>query len=35
MVVATEEMVVYCFDTLVSHYNGVQPPPAAFEDGNQ
>jgi len=34
MVVATEEMAVYCFDTLVAHYTGEQPPPPAFEDGN-
>jgi AMME syndrome candidate gene 1 protein len=35
MVVATEQMAVYCFDTLVAHYNGEQPPPPVFEDGNQ
>ncbi|XP_062206061.1 uncharacterized protein At2g38710-like [Phragmites australis] len=34
MVVATEEMAVYCFDTLVAHYTGDPPPPPAFEDGN-
>ncbi|GJN20185.1 hypothetical protein PR202_gb07529 [Eleusine coracana subsp. coracana] len=34
MVAATEEMAVYCFDTLVAHYTGEQPPPPAFEDGN-
>ncbi|KAM0914780.1 hypothetical protein ACQ4PT_011293 [Festuca glaucescens] len=33
MVVATEEMAVYCFDTLVGHYSGEQPPPPAFEEG--
>ncbi|KAM3402898.1 hypothetical protein ACQJBY_001933 [Aegilops geniculata] len=33
MVVATEEMAVYCFDTLVAHYSGEQPPPPAFEEG--
>ncbi|XP_047332240.1 uncharacterized protein At2g38710-like [Impatiens glandulifera] len=33
MVSANREMVVYCFDTLVSHYNNEQPPPAAFDDG--
>uniref|UniRef100_A0A804R5J6 AMMECR1 domain-containing protein n=1 Tax=Zea mays TaxID=4577 RepID=A0A804R5J6_MAIZE len=34
MVVATEEMVVYCFDTLVAYFTGERPPPPAFEDGN-
>lgn len=33
MVSANREMVVYCFDTLVSHYNSEQPPPPAFEEG--
>ncbi|KAM7467801.1 hypothetical protein LguiB_015363 [Lonicera macranthoides] len=33
MVSANREMVVYCFDTLVSHYNSDQPPPPAFDDG--
>ncbi|KQJ97908.1 uncharacterized protein At2g38710 [Brachypodium distachyon] len=33
MVVATEEMAVYCFDTLVAYYDGAQPPPPAFEEG--
>ncbi|KAJ1693506.1 hypothetical protein LUZ63_010204 [Rhynchospora breviuscula] len=33
MVSANREMVVYCFDTLVAHYNGEQPAPPAFEEG--
>ncbi|CAL5407023.1 hypothetical protein CsSME_00027968 [Camellia sinensis var. sinensis] len=33
MVSANREMVVYCFDTLVAHYNNHQPPPPAFDDG--
>lgn len=33
MVSANREMVVYCFDSLVTHYNGEQAPPPAFEDG--
>ncbi|OVA06032.1 AMMECR1 domain [Macleaya cordata] len=33
MVSANQEMVIYCFDTLVSHYNKQQVPPPAFEDG--
>jgi len=33
MVSANREMVVYCFDTLVSHYNSEQPPPPSFDDG--
>ncbi|KAI0485878.1 hypothetical protein KFK09_029467 [Dendrobium nobile] len=33
MVSANQEMVVYCFDTLVTHYNGEQAPLPAFEDG--
>ncbi|KAL5226081.1 hypothetical protein ABZP36_012720 [Zizania latifolia] len=33
MVAATEEMAVYCFDALVAHYSGDQPPPPAFEEG--
>ncbi|KAJ8551630.1 hypothetical protein K7X08_021645 [Anisodus acutangulus] len=28
-----QEMVVYCFDTLVAHYNKEQPPPPAFDEG--
>lgn len=35
MVSANEEMAVYCFDTLVAHYNSDQVPPPAFEDGDQ
>ncbi|XP_014514433.1 uncharacterized protein At2g38710 [Vigna radiata var. radiata] len=31
MVSANQEMVVYCFDTLVSHYNNQEPPPPAFD----
>lgn len=33
MVSANREMAVYCFDTLVSHYNKEQPPPPAFDEG--
>ncbi|KAJ3689570.1 hypothetical protein LUZ61_018734 [Rhynchospora tenuis] len=33
MVSANREMAVYCFDTLVAHYNGEQPAPPAFEEG--
>ncbi|KAJ9545899.1 hypothetical protein OSB04_025606 [Centaurea solstitialis] len=33
MVSANREMVVYCFDTLVAHYNGEQVPPPAFDEG--
>ncbi|KAJ3681726.1 hypothetical protein LUZ60_014299 [Juncus effusus] len=33
MVSANREMVVYCFDTLVAHYNSEQPAPPAFEEG--
>ncbi|PSS04989.1 AMMECR1 protein [Actinidia chinensis var. chinensis] len=33
MVSANREMVVYCFDTLVSHYNSEQVPPPAFDEG--
>ncbi|XP_020587965.1 uncharacterized protein At2g38710 [Phalaenopsis equestris] len=33
MVSANQEMVVYCFDTLVTHYNGEQAPLPTFEDG--
>ncbi|KAJ4868794.1 Uncharacterized protein Rs2_49659 [Raphanus sativus] len=29
---ANREMAVYCFDTLVSHYNKEDTPPPAFED---
>ncbi|GAA0140074.1 hypothetical protein LIER_01495 [Lithospermum erythrorhizon] len=34
MVSANKEMAIYCFDNLVAHYGGEQPPPPAFEDGN-
>ncbi|KAF5201061.1 Ammecr1 family [Thalictrum thalictroides] len=33
MVSANREMVVYCFDTLVAHYNSDEAPPPAFDDG--
>ncbi|KAM6582785.1 hypothetical protein CsatB_009787 [Cannabis sativa] len=33
MVSANKEMVVYCFDTLVSYYNNEEVPPPAFDDG--
>ncbi|XP_010933479.1 uncharacterized protein At2g38710 [Elaeis guineensis] len=33
MVSANREMAVYCFDTLVAHYNSEQAPPPAFEEG--
>ncbi|XP_059627215.1 uncharacterized protein At2g38710-like [Cornus florida] len=32
MVSANKEMVVYCFDTLIAHYNTTQAPPPAFDD---
>ncbi|KAL5709297.1 hypothetical protein ACHQM5_020001 [Ranunculus cassubicifolius] len=35
MVSANQEMVVYCFDTLLAHYNNDQIPPPAFDDGEQ
>jgi len=35
MVSANREMAVYCFDTLVSHYNNEETPPPAFEEANQ
>jgi uncharacterized protein (TIGR00296 family) len=28
-------MEVYCFDTLVAHYNSEEPPPPAFEEGER
>ncbi|KAJ4868795.1 Uncharacterized protein Rs2_49660 [Raphanus sativus] len=31
---AKREMAVYCFDTLVSHYNNDDTPPPAFDDAN-
>ncbi|KAF5470155.1 uncharacterized protein At2g38710-like [Juglans microcarpa x Juglans regia] len=34
MVSANREMVVYCFDTLVSHYNSEDAPPPAFDEGH-
>nr|GMD52796.1 AMMECR1 protein [Ipomoea batatas] len=33
MVSANREMAVYCFDTLVAHYNNDQAPPPAFDEG--
>ncbi|KAG6434191.1 hypothetical protein SASPL_105813 [Salvia splendens] len=33
MVSANKEMVVYCFDTLVAHYNNEEPPLPAFDEG--
>ncbi|CAL9044658.1 uncharacterized protein At2g38710 [Musa acuminata AAA Group] len=33
MVSANQEMVVYCFDTLIAHYNSEQAPPPGFEEG--
>ncbi|KAL3523664.1 hypothetical protein ACH5RR_016498 [Cinchona calisaya] len=33
MVSANREMVVYCFDTLVAHYNREEAPPPAFDEG--
>ncbi|WCJ19105.1 hypothetical protein M5689_001410 [Euphorbia peplus] len=33
MVSANEEMAVYCFDTLVSHFNHHEPSPPLFDDG--
>ncbi|KAL0358595.1 UNVERIFIED_CONTAM: hypothetical protein Sangu_0708900 [Sesamum angustifolium] len=35
MVSANKEMVVYCFDTLVAHYNSEEAPPPAFDEGHQ
>lgn len=35
MVSANREMVVYCFDTLVAHYNSEEAPPPAFDEGQQ
>uniref|UniRef100_A0A2C9U447 AMMECR1 domain-containing protein n=1 Tax=Manihot esculenta TaxID=3983 RepID=A0A2C9U447_MANES len=33
MVSANREMAVYCFDTLVAHYNSEEAPPPAFDEG--
>ncbi|XP_008244889.1 PREDICTED: uncharacterized protein At2g38710 [Prunus mume] len=33
MVSATKEMVAYCFDTLLAHYNSEEPPAPAFDEG--
>lgn len=35
MVSANREMAVYCFDTLVAHYNSQDAPPPAFDEGQQ
>lgn len=35
MVSANQEMAVYCFDTLVAHYNSEEAPPPAFDAGQQ
>lgn len=35
MVLANKEMVVYCFDTLIAHYNSEEAAPAAFDEGQQ
>lgn len=35
MVSANREMAVYCFDTLVAHYNSEDAPPPAFDEGQQ
>lgn len=32
---ANREMVVYCFDTLVAHFNSEDAPPPAFDGGQQ
>lgn len=34
MVSANREMAVYCFDTLVSHFNSDDSPPPAFDDAH-
>lgn len=34
MVSANREMVVYCFDTLVAHYNSEEAAPPAFDEGH-
>ncbi|XP_015572725.1 uncharacterized protein At2g38710 isoform X2 [Ricinus communis] len=33
MVSANREMAVYCFDTLLAHYNSEEAPPPAFDEG--
>lgn len=33
MVLANKEMVVYCFDTLIAHYNSEEAAPPAFDEG--
>lgn len=35
MASANREMAVYCFDTLVSHYNNEEAPPPEFDEANQ
>lgn len=32
---ASKEMVVYCFDTLLAHYNSEETPAPAFDGGQQ
>ncbi|KAE8713858.1 AMMECR1-like protein [Hibiscus syriacus] len=34
MVSANKEMVVYCFDTLLAHYNSEDAAPPAFDEGH-
>ncbi|XP_010536300.1 PREDICTED: uncharacterized protein At2g38710-like [Tarenaya hassleriana] len=34
MVSANREMAVYCFDTLVSHYNSEETPPPVFDEAH-
>ncbi|TYJ36471.1 hypothetical protein E1A91_A05G308800v1 [Gossypium mustelinum] len=33
MVLANKEMVVYCFETLIAHYNSEEAAPPAFDEG--
>ena len=35
MVSTNQDMAVFCFDTLVAHYNSEQPPPPAFDEAQQ
>ncbi|XP_052185046.1 uncharacterized protein At2g38710 isoform X2 [Diospyros lotus] len=35
MVSAKREMVVYCFDTLLAHYNSHEAPPPSFHEDSQ
>lgn len=34
MVAACQEMAVYCFDSLLSHFTGTPPPSPVFEPGH-